>query len=118
LHDLLVSPWLILNYGRRIGMPSVGVTGGLLVFTAPVAGIDGISAYNDVALAAVVFGVFALLDIWQAQREQAMLVPVGLLAGFAFGIKYTGLSPRPTRPVLRLTHYGVPVNPCCGLFCL
>ncbi|HXA05634.1 MAG TPA: hypothetical protein VNY30_12380 [Bryobacteraceae bacterium] len=92
---LLVLPWLILNYGRRIGMPAVGVAGGLLVFTAPVAGIAGTSAYNDVALAAVVFAVFSLLDIWHAQRDAAILVPTGLLAGFAFAIKYTGFVAAP-----------------------
>ena len=92
---LLLLPWLILNYGRRIGMPVVGVAGGLLVFAAPVAGIAGTSAYNDVALAAVAFAVFALLDIWYAQRDLAVLVPAGLLAGFAFGIKYTGFIAAP-----------------------
>ncbi len=87
---LLVLPWLILNYGRRIGMPVVGVAGGLLIYLAPIAGMDGASAYNDVALAAVAFAVFALLEIWRQGRETAILIPAGLLAGFAFAIKYTG----------------------------
>jgi 4-amino-4-deoxy-L-arabinose transferase-like glycosyltransferase len=87
---LLLLPWLILNYERRIGMPVVGVAGGLLIYLSPVAGITGSSAYNDVALAAVAFAVFALLEIWRERRETAFLVPAGLLAGFAFAIKYTG----------------------------
>ena len=92
---LLLLPWLILNYGRRIGLPVVGAAGGLLIYLAPVAGIDGASAYNDVALATVTFAVFALLEIWRERRETTILVPVGLLAGFAFAIKYTGFLATP-----------------------
>ncbi|PYT31473.1 MAG: hypothetical protein DMG57_05030 [Acidobacteria bacterium] len=92
---LLVLPWVILNYGRRIGKPSVGVIGGLLIFTAPLVGLDGTSAYNDVALAVVIFAGFALLEIWDEQREIALAVPIGLLAGFAFSIKYTGFIALP-----------------------
>src|SRR5579863_370496 len=87
---LLLLPWLILNYGRRLRMPAMGAAGGLLVFAAPVCGIAGSSAYNDVALAAVAFAIFALLEIWREQRQNALLVLIGLLAGFAFALKYTG----------------------------
>ena len=38
----------------------------------------------------VIFAGFALLEIWNEQREIALAVPIGLLAGFAFSIKYTG----------------------------
>jgi hypothetical protein len=86
---LLALPCLILNYGRRLGMPGAGVAGGLLIFLAPVAGIAGTSAYNDVALAAVSFSMFALLEVWFEQRDNRMLIAAGLLAGFAFAIKYT-----------------------------
>jgi dolichyl-phosphate-mannose-protein mannosyltransferase len=86
---LLALPWMILNYGRRMGMPEVGVTGGLLIFLSPIFGLDGTSAYNDVAVGTVAFSLFALLEIWAQQRDRALLVPIGLLAGFAFGIKYT-----------------------------
>lgn len=87
---LLLWPWLILNYGRRLGMPVAGAVGGLLVFLAPISGVDGTSAYNDVALAVVVFAVFALLEIWLKQGESPILIAIGLLVGFAFAIKYTG----------------------------
>ena len=86
---LLVLPWLILNYGRRLDMPGAGVAGGLLMFLAPVAGIAGTSAYNDVAVAAVTFSMFALLEVWFEQRDSRILIAAGLLAGFAFAIKYT-----------------------------
>ena len=92
---LLLLPFLILNYGRRLGMPGVGVVGGLLIFLAPVAGAAGASAYNDVALAAVSFGVFSLLEIWIEERQPALLVAIGILAGFAFAIKYTGFVALP-----------------------
>jgi hypothetical protein len=87
---LLLLPWLILNYGRRLGMPFIGVAGGLLIFLAPIAGVAGTSAYNDVAMCAVVFAVFALLEIWRDQRESSLLILTGVLAGFALDIKYTG----------------------------
>lgn len=87
---LLLLPWLIVNYGRRLGMPGAGVMGGLLMFLAPVAGIAGTSAYNDVALAAAAFGMFVLLEVWFDQRDSRILIPAGLLAGFAFALKYTG----------------------------
>jgi len=86
---LLLLPFLILNYSRRLRMPMVGAAGGVLIFTAPIAGITGTSAYSDVAVAAVAFAVFALLEVWYEQREAALLVPIGILAGFDCAIKYT-----------------------------
>lgn len=86
---LLLLPFLILNYGRRRGMPVVGAAGALLFFAAPIAGITGSIAYNDIAVAAVAFAVFALIEIWYEQREAALLIPIGILAGFDFAIKYT-----------------------------
>jgi len=86
---LLTLPLVVLNYGRRIGMPLVGVVGGLLIFLAPIAGISGTTAYNDVAVTTTAFSLFVLLQIWAGQRRTALLIPVGLVAGFAFDIKYT-----------------------------
>jgi len=86
---LLVLPLVVLNYGKRIGMPLVGVAGGLLIFLSPIAGVSGTSAYNDVAVTTTVFSLFVLLQIWAAQRHNALLVLIGLVAGFAFDIKYT-----------------------------
>ena len=86
---LLVLPLVVLNYGRRIGMPLVGAAGGLLIFLAPIAGISGTSAYNDVAVTNAAFSLFVLLQIWAALRHTALLVLIGLVAGFAFDLKYT-----------------------------
>ena len=86
---LLALPWLMLCWGRRFGMGAAGACGGLLFFAAPVVGIDGSSAYIDVAVAAIAFALFYLLQIWDAERHRGLLVPIGLLAGYAFAAKYT-----------------------------
>jgi hypothetical protein len=79
----------MLAYGRRIGKPWVGIAGAFLTFASPVVGIDGSSAYNDVAVAAVAFAVFYWLQIWDESRADLLLIPVGLLAGYAYAVKYT-----------------------------
>ncbi len=85
----LTLPLLILNYARRRGMPAAGMGAALFVFLSPVVGIDGASAYNDVAIAAILFAVFYLVQIWDEERSNALLIPIGLMAGFAFASKYT-----------------------------
>jgi hypothetical protein len=77
-------------YGRRIGKPWVGAAAALLTFASPVVGIDASSAYNDVALAAVAFAAFYWLQIWDDVRQDLLLIPIGLLCGYAYAVKYTG----------------------------
>lgn len=89
---LLALPWLILTYARRIGRPWAGVAAAALVFLSPLAGIDGVSAYNDIALAASAFALFYLLEIWREAPSSTLLIPVGLLSGFCFSLKYTGFA--------------------------
>ncbi len=79
----------ILSYGRRIGQPLAGAAAALLVYLSPVVGIDGTSAYNDVAVAAIVFSVFYWVQIWDSQREGHLLIAIGLLAGYCYAAKYT-----------------------------
>jgi hypothetical protein len=80
----------ILCYARRSGFPVAGVCAALLVFASPVAGIDGASAYNDVATACIVFTVFYLTRIWEPDSSTAaLLAPIGLVAGFGYAAKYT-----------------------------
>ncbi len=88
---LLALPAMVLAYARRIGQPRAGVVGALLVYLSPLVGADGISAYNDVAVAAVVFAVFYLLEIWEQNPRPGLLVAVGLLAGFGYALKYTAV---------------------------
>jgi len=52
-------------------------------------GVDGSSAYNDVAVAAIAFTLFHVLDLWSDSPEPRLLIAAGLLAGFACAAKYT-----------------------------
>jgi hypothetical protein len=54
-----------------------------------VVGFDGSSAYLDVAVTCVLFMLFYLLQIWDRERTPALLIPIGLLAGFGYAMKYT-----------------------------
>jgi dolichyl-phosphate-mannose-protein mannosyltransferase len=92
---LLILPFGMLSYGRRFGMPGAVVAGALLFFMTPVAGKSGTSAYNDVAVAAVLFGLFYTLQLWNEERNHRLLVVAGLLAGFAYAVKYTAFLALP-----------------------
>lgn len=88
---LLTLPFLIVCYGRRIGCPAAGGGAALLVFLAPIAGHAGTTAYNDVFLVTASFAAFYLAEIWREEPESiGLAVAAGLVAGFCFGIKYTG----------------------------
>ena len=82
----------ILAYGRRIGKPWAGAAGALLTFASPVVGASGSAAYVDVATAAIVFAVFYWTEIWDEQKDMRLLIPVGLLAGYAYAAKYTAFT--------------------------
>jgi hypothetical protein len=86
---LAVLPLGMLSYGRRVGYPVAGIVGALLTFTSPLFGISGTTAYNDVAGVCVVFAVFYLLQIWLKSGDSRLILLMGLLGGFAYGIKYT-----------------------------
>jgi hypothetical protein len=81
--------WQVFSYGRRSGFPVAGACAALLVFASPVVGIDGTSAYNDVAVAAIAFTLFYLLQVWDEDRTWRLAAAIGLVAGFAFAAKYT-----------------------------
>jgi hypothetical protein len=92
---LMSLPLLIAAYGRRFGFPGAALFAAILVYVAPVAAKAGVSAYNDLAVAAVVFAIFYLLEIWDESRERNLLILIGLLAGFGFAIKYTAVLALP-----------------------
>jgi len=108
-------PFLVVFYGRRFGIPQVGVCAALLVYASPVVGITGISAYNDLAVATLLFTGFYLLQVWDETRDYRLLIICGLLYGFAYGVKYTamfgmvfavgfvGLRARRLRPILHVS---------------
>jgi 4-amino-4-deoxy-L-arabinose transferase-like glycosyltransferase len=81
---------LILSYGRRIGQPLVGVAGAIFTYACPIVYFDGSMAYIDVALGAVLFAEFYLLQVWDENRDPKLFIPIGILAGFGYAVKYTG----------------------------
>jgi len=90
LSFLMCLPLLMILYGCRFGWPRGGaVLAAILVFASPLAAADGTAAYNDVALAAIVFAAVYLLEMWRHEKSMGMLLAGSLLAGFAFAVKYT-----------------------------
>ncbi len=81
----------ILSYGRRIGYPVAGAAAALLVYISPVVGMDGTTAYIDVAVACILFAVFYFVQLWDRQRSRALLVVIGLVAGFGYAAKYSAV---------------------------
>jgi 4-amino-4-deoxy-L-arabinose transferase-like glycosyltransferase len=69
----------------------VGVAAAIFTYASPIVLLDASIAYVDVALAAVLFSLFYLLQIWDENRDPKMLVPIGLLAGFGYEAKYTAI---------------------------
>lgn len=86
---LIVLALSILSYARRAGYPLAGICASLLIYACPLMGKDGTSAYVDVAVATILFTVFYLVEIWDGQRKLALLLLIGLVAGFAYAAKYT-----------------------------
>src|SRR5579875_1312696 len=80
---------VLFAYGLRLGKPWAGAAAALLVSLSPVAARDGSTAYIDVATAAVVFAVFYWLEVWDGSRDGRLLLPIGLLGGYAYAAKYT-----------------------------
>ncbi|MFN7932869.1 MAG: hypothetical protein U0R19_06050 [Bryobacteraceae bacterium] len=85
----LTMPFLMLMHARRFGFAEAGAGAAILFLCTPVVGTSGTTAYNDVATTAVVFGVYSMLRIWLADRQDGLLVPLGLLSGFCYAMKYT-----------------------------
>ena len=85
----LALTFLILSYARRIGRPAVGVAAAIFFYASPVVGLDGTIAYIDVGITAVLFALFYLLQIWDRERNAKLLIPIGILAGFSYAVKYT-----------------------------
>lgn len=86
---LITLPLLMVAYGRRFDCARAGMFGALLVFLSPVAGMDGVAAYNDLAVATLIFAVFYLLQVWDEFKAINILLISGLLCGAAFAVKYT-----------------------------
>jgi len=81
----------MIAYGQRIGKPWAGVAGAVLTFISPILGKNAASAYVDTATGAIVFAAFYWLEIWDEHRDWRLLIPAGLLAGYAYAAKYTAV---------------------------
>jgi hypothetical protein len=92
---LCTLPLLMVCWGRRFGAPKVGLFAAILIFASPVIGKDGISAYNDLAVATLIYAVFYLLQVWDDVSAPNLLILIGLLAGTAYGMKYTAFLTLP-----------------------
>ncbi len=79
----LALPLLMLRFGQRLGKPAAGAAAGLFFLCAPVALIDGTSAYTDAAVACVAFAV-----VYLTEREAPAWL-TGMMCGFAYALKYT-----------------------------
>lgn len=92
---LCTLPALMICYGRRFGMPKASLLAALLVFGSPVIAKDGVSAYNDLAVVTLIYAVFYLLQVWDKDRSDNLLIVIGLFAGYAYAIKYTAVLTLP-----------------------
>jgi len=79
---LAAAPCLLVCYGRRFGLARGFVLGAILFYASPISGIDGASAYYDVAAACVLFGCFYTFQLWATTKERRWLIPAVLLASF------------------------------------
>jgi hypothetical protein len=86
---LLALVWQMYAWSRRRGFPFAGACGAALVFLSPAVGVDATSAYNDVAVAAIVFTLFHVMELWGECDSGRLLASAGLLAGFGCAAKYT-----------------------------
>jgi len=88
-------PLLIVFWGRRFHYPMAGIFAAIIVFAAPVIGKDGISAYNDLAVATLIYAVFYLLQVWDELNDIKLLILIGLISGGAYAAKYTAFLTLP-----------------------
>ena len=88
---LIATAGAILCLARRLRADLAGVFATVVYFTCPVVIPDATSAYNDCALAFTLFAVFCVLLLWWSDGSRQWLFPLGLLIGFSFAVKYTGV---------------------------
>jgi hypothetical protein len=86
---LVALVWQVYRYAADRGYQIPGLCAAVLVFASPVIGVVGTSAYIDVAVAAVAFTLFHLLQLWAGRPSARLLVVIGMVAGFAYAAKLT-----------------------------
>ena len=105
---LCTLPLLMVCWGRRFGFAKASIFAAILVFASPVIGKDGISAYNDLMVATLIYAVFYLLQVWDELQSHNVLILIGLLSGASYGVKYTAFLTSAVRRGLGL------LMPCGG----
>ena len=89
---LLATIPLILHIARRLPLTAAqGYTAAALYFFAPVVGLSGTCAYNDAALVFFTLSTFYLLLLWKDSGLDQYAALAGIMAGFCYAIKFTGL---------------------------
>jgi hypothetical protein len=88
-------PLLMVCWGRRFGYVKASLFAAILIFASPVIAKSGVSAYNDLAAATLIYAVFYLLQVWDETKSSNLLIIIGLLAGSAYGVKYTAFLALP-----------------------
>jgi hypothetical protein len=92
---LCTLPLLMVCWGRRFGFAKASMFAAILIFASPVIGKDGISAYNDMMVATLIYAVFYLLQVWDESPSYNLLILIGLFSGNAYGVKYTAFLTLP-----------------------
>ncbi len=83
---------LIFRIGRRLGMSDLAsLVAAVFYFTAPVIAVTGVTSYNDAALVFYTLAAFYLLLVWRGTADARYLPAAGLLAGFCYDIKFSGI---------------------------
>ena len=89
---LLLTVPLILSVTRRLELPQWAAwAAATLYLAAPITGVTGSSAYTDAALTFACAAVFDLALRFRRGRSRTLAVHAGLIAGFCYGVKVTGL---------------------------
>ena len=88
---LAASCGAILCLARRFHAQMAGVFATVVFFTCPVVIPDATSAYVDCALAFALLMVFYSVALWWRHRTVEWLGVLGLLIGFSYAVKYTGI---------------------------
>lgn len=83
---------LMMAVGQRLGLaPAVSGAAAVFYLLSPVVGTSGTSAYNDAALVFFTLAAFYTAIAWKQEGDDRYLLPTGILAGFCYAIKMTGL---------------------------